>query len=126
MKALSEETGLSEKEVRTAINHLKRTNEVASTSTSKFSIFTVKNYDQYQSRGEPSGKQRASEGQAKGKQGATIEEGKNSKKERIPPLYSPQRGDAPDGDPSSLDFETRQKLMADGWGWEDGKWVRTK
>ena len=46
---LAEETSLTIREVRTAISHLKLTNEVTSKSTNKFTIFTVNNYDWYQS-----------------------------------------------------------------------------
>ena len=46
---LAEETSLTVREVRTAISHLKLTNEVTSKSTNKFTIFTVNNYDWYQS-----------------------------------------------------------------------------
>lgn len=49
MSELSKETGLTENEVRTAIKHLKSTGEITSKSHSKFTVFTVKNYDLYQS-----------------------------------------------------------------------------
>lgn len=45
---LSQETGLTEKQVRTALKHLNGTNEVASTSTPKYTVFTIVNYDKYQ------------------------------------------------------------------------------
>ena len=45
---LSEETGLTINEVRTALKHLISTNEITSKSHSKFTIFTVKNYCLYQ------------------------------------------------------------------------------
>jgi biotin operon repressor len=48
-KKLAEETGLSEKQVRTALKHLKKTGEVAIKSYSKFSVVTLVNYDRYQS-----------------------------------------------------------------------------
>lgn len=67
---LSAETGLSIKEVRVAINHLKRTNEVASLSTPKFTVFTINNYEKFQrgankmaNQGQTKGKPRANEGQ---------------------------------------------------------------
>jgi hypothetical protein len=63
--------GLTDKEVRTALNHLKRTGEVAIKTTSKFSIITVKNYDLYQDEGKQEGKQRASKGQAEGERRAS-------------------------------------------------------
>ena len=49
LSELSKETGLTENEVRTAIKHLKSTGEITSKSHSKFTVFTVKNYDLYQS-----------------------------------------------------------------------------
>lgn len=73
---LSAETGLSIKEVRVAINHLKRTNEVASLSTPKFTVFTINNYGKYQT----GANKRANEGQAKGKRGAN--EGQQCKKDK--------------------------------------------
>jgi hypothetical protein len=67
------------KEVRTAINNLKRTNELASETTNRFSLITVIKWGDYQGEGSLMGKrkdkeidnQRANEGQAKGKQRAT-------------------------------------------------------
>lgn len=49
-RTLAEETGLSVRNVRTAINHLKLTHEVTSYSTSKFTVFTVVNYAKYQDK----------------------------------------------------------------------------
>lgn len=83
LQTLSAETGLTIKQVRTALEKLEKTGEVASCSTSKYRIITVKNYDLYQSqgkqkgkpKGKQTGKQRAgkgqTEGQAEGKQTAT-------------------------------------------------------
>lgn len=71
---LSRETGLTIKEVRTALNKLKRTNELASDGHSQYTIITVKNWELYQAEGKQSDKQRASEGQAKGKRRATTKE----------------------------------------------------
>lgn len=72
-RKLAEETGLTIKQVRTAINHLKGTHEVAHTSYSKFSLFTVVNYDKYQAVGH-------SDGQTKGTRGA--HEGQQYKKNK--------------------------------------------
>lgn len=46
---LSKETNLTENEIRTALKHLKSTGEITSKSHSKYTVFTVKNYDAYQS-----------------------------------------------------------------------------
>lgn len=47
---LSETTGLSVQTIRTCINRLKSTNEITSTSTNKYTIITISNYDRYQAR----------------------------------------------------------------------------
>ena len=48
-KVLAKELNISEQRVRTALDHLKSTNEITITGTSKYSIITIKNYDKYQS-----------------------------------------------------------------------------
>ena len=45
---LSKETGLTVREVRTALKHLEMTHEVTSKGHSKFTVITVKNYCLYQ------------------------------------------------------------------------------
>ena len=45
---LSEETVLTKREIRTAISHLKSTGEVTVKTTHKYSVFTVQNYNLYQ------------------------------------------------------------------------------
>lgn len=73
---LAEETGLTTKEVRTALGKLTRTNELTIRTTNKYSVITVEKYDFFQSptdqtgkqEGEQPGTQGASKGQAKGKQ----------------------------------------------------------
>jgi hypothetical protein len=45
---ISEQLNISTRSIRTALNHLKSTNEVAVKTTSKYSIITVFNYNQYQ------------------------------------------------------------------------------
>lgn len=47
-KAMAERLGISEQSVRTAINHLKSTNELTSKSTNKFTLVTIENYEKYQ------------------------------------------------------------------------------
>lgn len=47
---LAKETGLSVRNVRTAIRHLISTNEVTSKATNKYSVFTIVNYDMYQDK----------------------------------------------------------------------------
>ena len=47
-KALAEELGMSEQNVRTSLNHLKSTNEITIKSTNRFSIVTIVNWESYQ------------------------------------------------------------------------------
>lgn len=83
LQTLSDELNMSVKSVRTALDHLKATGELASKNYPHWRMITVIKYNDYQDEGRLEGKQTASEGQAKGKQRATIEEykeGKNIKK----------------------------------------------
>ena len=47
-KALAETLGMSERNVRTALNHLKSTNEVTIKVTNKFSVVTIVGWEKYQ------------------------------------------------------------------------------
>lgn len=47
---LSIECGLTQQQVRTALNHLKSTNEITIKTTNRGTIITVVNYEQYQQR----------------------------------------------------------------------------
>lgn len=49
LEKLSEETRLTKREIRIVISHLKTTGELIVEATSKYSVFTVQNYDLYQS-----------------------------------------------------------------------------
>lgn len=80
MSKLSEQTGLSVKACRVALEKLRSTGEVASKGHSKYTVITVLKYDLYQSEGQTNGEQTASEGQAEGKQGAN--EGQQRKKDK--------------------------------------------
>ena len=68
--SLSKQTGLSQKQIRVALNHLIRTNEVAKTTSPKFTIISIRNYDKFQkgaksgaNKGQGEGKVRANKGQ---------------------------------------------------------------
>lgn len=100
---MAAETGLTIKNVRTALKHLENTGEVAVSRHPKFSVITVKNYNQYQS----SGSQTAVEGQSDGSLGATIEEGKKERKEEY--NKSP-KGDYESETPESSVFITIREL----------------
>lgn len=47
-KRIAEDLGMSEQSVRTALTHLKSTNEITIKTTKLFSIITIVNYEQYQ------------------------------------------------------------------------------
>lgn len=100
---MATETGLTIKNVRTALKHLENTGEVAVSRHPKFSVITVKNYNQYQS----SGSQMAVEGQSNGSRGATIEEGKKERKEEY--NKSP-KGDYESGTPENSIYATIREL----------------
>lgn len=48
LKALSEETGLSVQEIRTAMGKLRATHNITSTPTNKYTLITVEKYDTWQ------------------------------------------------------------------------------
>lgn len=104
---LAKETGLSVKQVRTALNHLKSTNEVAHETASEYSRITIVKWRDYQSTEEQSGtedgtedgRQGAGEGQAKGRQRATNNNDKNDKNDK-----NDENKD------SSADDETRESI----------------
>lgn len=86
---LSEETGLTIREVRTAISHLKSTGEVTVKSFNKYSIFTVKNYCQYQSSDMQNDRQATGNRHSNDILTTTIEERKNDRMEEYNPPISP-------------------------------------
>lgn len=88
LAALAEETGLSIKNVRTALDHLKTTNELAIETSPKGRIITVKNYAKYQdvankpaNNRQTDGKATANNRQTGGKQVATTKKEKKEKKD---------------------------------------------
>lgn len=81
IRTLSAETGLTEREVRTAIMHLKSTQEVTCKSHSKYSVFTVVNYDLFQISDTQNDNQATVKRQSNDIQTTTIEEGKKEKRE---------------------------------------------
>lgn len=79
---LALETGLSVRNVRTALEHLKTTGEVTVNRHPKYSVFTVNNYCQYQSTDKVSDTQPTINRQSTDSQPTTIEEEKEVKKGR--------------------------------------------
>lgn len=79
LPSLSRAVGFSIKNVRTALNHLKSTGELADWYDNKVRIITVINYDKYQSTGRRNGSPRAGNRQATGMPGAADKEYKEYK-----------------------------------------------
>lgn len=65
-ESLSKATGMTVKEIRTALGHLVKTGEVAIRKYPKFSVISVINYNLYQGDGQASGNQWALFGQTSG------------------------------------------------------------
>ncbi len=80
-ESLSKATGMTVKEVRTALGHLIKTGEVAIRKYPKFSVISVINYNLYQGDGQGAGNQWAVYGQSKGRQRA--QEGQQYNNERM-------------------------------------------
>ncbi len=74
---LSRETGLTVKQVRIALDNLVNTGELGKQSTSSNTTISVLKYDNYQTKGKPSGKVEANQGQGKGKVRATTNNDNN-------------------------------------------------
>lgn len=77
---LSEETGLTQDEVRTAVKHLICTKEITKQSTNKFTVFTLNNYELYQCIPKQDTKEQPSNSQSIPKLFPTIEEKKERNK----------------------------------------------
>ena len=83
LEKLSKETGLSVRQVRTALDKLFLTGELTSTSFSKYRIVTVVNYNQYQLCDKQTDNQLTSKRQASDKQVTTIEEVKKERTKEV-------------------------------------------
>lgn len=106
-QSLAEETGLTVMNVRTAIKHLKLTQEITVSQHSKFSVITVKNYDAYQTANKVANNQLTGNQQATNRQLTTIEEGKKERKEEY--NKSP-KGDYESRTPESSIYATIREL----------------
>ena len=101
LQSLSKETGLSVRQVRTALKHLISTGEVTSWHDSKIRIITVVSFDKFQARDKQSDRQVTSKRQPSDKQATTdirtYKNNKNNKKEMEAP--------PPDTDDIVTDFK---------------------
>lgn len=78
-KKLSEELGLTEQNIKTALNHLKSTNEITIKTTNKFSIISINNYEKYQINNQQVNQQLTNKQPTTNQQLTTIEEYKNNR-----------------------------------------------
>ena len=98
LPTLANETGLTIRQVRTALTHLKSTGEVTDKIYSKFRIITVNSYDEFQSSDRQNGRQVTGKRQASDRQPTAEEEykeykeGKEGKKIVRPSAYNPFAG----------------------------------
>lgn len=79
---LAQETGLTIRQVRTAIKKLKTTQELTQSGQAKYSIITIKNWAKYQSSDTVSDKQMTNKRQTDDKQMTTNKNEKNEKNEK--------------------------------------------
>lgn len=80
IRKLADETSLTEREVRTALSHLESTGEVTHKGHSKYSVFTVLNYNLYQGNDTQIDKQETSKRHSNDILTTTIEEGKKGRR----------------------------------------------
>lgn len=80
-KNLAKEVGISVHQLRTSLEHLKMTNNVAHETNKQFSIITIKNYNKYQVGGTPNDNRVANEWQTSGNN--IIKNNKENNKESI-------------------------------------------
>ena len=101
LASLSRQLRVSIKSVRTALDHLKSTGEVASTAYNKFQVISIINYDLYQAVG---ASRTASNGQAAGKQ--TAGKGQQSKNIRSKEVKNEKNVCVPHTPPSAATHKT--------------------
>jgi len=96
-KKIAQVTGLSEQSVRTSLKRLKTTNNITSTSTNKYSIISIVNYDKYQTKNEstnqPYNQQDTNNQPATNQQLTTYKNDKNVKNEKNKPPKVPLKGE---------------------------------
>ena len=86
-KSLAIETGLSVKSVRTALEHLKATGEVAVNRQAKFSIISIPRFDYYQNNRQASGQSIGTPAALNGQQSKNVKnekEGRGGAQRRSP------------------------------------------
>lgn len=86
-KILAQRLNMSEKQVRTCLEKLKKTEEVAIKTTNKYSVITILKWAEYQCGDDDNGQQqvqqKASNGPTEGQQRATYKKDKNVRRKEI-------------------------------------------
>lgn len=80
IKHLALETGLTVRQVRTALNKLKTTSELTSKSNNKYTVITLLNYNRYQDYDKQEGKRKTNERQTDDKRMTTNNNNNNNNK----------------------------------------------
>lgn len=80
-KVLADETGLSERQIRTCLSRLKSTGEIAIKTTNKYSHVTLTNWASYQLEDDKTTSKTTSQTPTRDQQSTTTEECKNVKKD---------------------------------------------
>lgn len=80
--SISSELKISVKSVRTALNHLKETGEVAILATHEYSIITIKNYEIYQDVASQTANVRQTTGKPRANEGQQFNKDKESNKDK--------------------------------------------
>ncbi len=103
--ALSDQTGLSPQQIRTALKNLEKTGEINKQSTNKFTIIIINNWLKYQgksddltSKQQSINKQKTNEQQSNNNQSTTEEEGKNIYNKKPSPNGEVKKAAAPSPD----------------------------
>lgn len=114
IQELSNETRLTFRQTRTALDHLKLTNEVTSVSSSQGTVITVKNYTMYQKAANEKAINRQTTDKPGGKRPANDRQTTSNKNNNIPPI-------SPKGDeysPAFLEFwAVYPKKVGKGAAW---------
>ena len=82
INALSRDTGLSVKVIRTCLSRLQKTGEIGRQTGNRYSVITINNYDSYQIQNAETGKQMGKQGASKGQARGNKQECKEGKKEK--------------------------------------------
>lgn len=113
---LSRQTGLSERQVRTALNHLKSTNEVTIKSTNEFSIISIVKWDTYQTSDQPEASERPTSDQRPTTY-KNVKNDNNEKEVKVGVAKAPQRGERLSVF-MERSYPTEASLCPDLWGEE--------